>query len=195
MTRALVAINVVVHVLWLTAGRAEPWTSILVDHFLVSVESVSAWRLWTLLLAEFSHVDTLHLLFNMIGLWSFGQAVERVIGPWRLLHLYVVGALIASVGFLAYALVTNADNPALGASGAVNAIAVVFACLYPKARLYVNFFIPVPAAIAVVLFLLLDVIGALNPAGSTIAHTAHLGGALYGGLYYLFAVRPKLRRA
>jgi membrane associated rhomboid family serine protease len=84
--------------------------------------------------------------------------------------------------------------PALGASGAVSAIAVVFAAMFPRARLYVNFFIPLPAAVAVGLFLLIDLFGVLNPRADMIAHAAHLGGAAYGAVYWLLAVRPRWRR-
>jgi membrane associated rhomboid family serine protease len=63
-----------------------------------------------------------------------------------------------------------------------------------RARLYLNFFIPLPAAVAVGLFLLVDLFGVLNPRGDMIAHAAHLGGALYGFLYWFFIVRPALRR-
>ena len=83
----------------------------------------------------------------------------------------------------------------LGASGAVSAIAVVFACLYPRAWLLLNFFIPVPAALAVGFFFVLDLGGVLNPRGDMVAHAAHLGGALFGFVYWTFSVRPRLRPA
>jgi membrane associated rhomboid family serine protease len=191
MTAVLVAVNVLVFVLWQTAER--PRLGWLVANFLVSTEAVAGGRVWTLLLAEFSHVDASHLLFNMIALWTFGRGVERTIGPWRLLHLYVAGALVASLGYLVYAFAVGSPVPALGASGAVSAIAVVFGCLYPRAVLLLNFFIPLPAALAVVLFIVIDTVGLLHPHGSTVAHAAHLGGALYGFLYWLLWIRPRLR--
>ena len=76
----------------------------------------------------------------------------------------------------------------------MSAIAVVFAGMFPRARLYLNFFIPLPAAVAVGLFLLLDLLGVLNPRGDMIAHAAHLGGAFYGFVYWFFVVRPALRQ-
>ena len=35
-----------------------------------------------LLTYGFVHADWMHLLFNMITLWSFGSAVERVFSQW-----------------------------------------------------------------------------------------------------------------
>jgi len=193
MTRALVAANVAVFLLWHTLGRSQQGGDWLAANFLVSAGAIYQGRVWTLILAEFSHYESWHLLLNMIALWTFGRAVERTIGPGRLLRLYLVGALVASVSYVVYAVVVGSGEPALGASGAVSAIAVVFACIYPRAWLLLNFFIPVPAALAVALFLLLDLVGVLNPRGDMIAHAAHLGGALYGFLYWLIVLRPRLR--
>jgi membrane associated rhomboid family serine protease len=192
MTGILVALNVAVFALWRTLGRSPEWRAFLLSNFLVSVDSLG--RPWTLLLAEFSHIDPTHLLFNMIALWTFGRAVESALGPRRLLALYGAGGVLASLGHVVYGLAVGSDAPALGASGAVSAIAVVFAAMFPRARLYLNFFIPLPAALAVGLFLVVDLLGVLNPTGDMIAHAAHLGGALYGFLYWLIAIRPVLRR-
>lgn len=192
MTGALVALNVAVFALWHTLGRSPAWRAWMAANFLVSVGSIE--RPWTLLLAEFSHVDAFHLLFNMIALWTFGRVIETVLGARRLLGLYLAGAVLASLGHVVYGLAVHSPAPSLGASGAVSAIAVVFAGMFPRARLYLNFFIPLPAAVAVGLFLLVDLFGVLNPRGDMIAHAAHLGGALYGFVYWLFVVRPAMRR-
>lgn len=192
MTGALVALNVAVFALWHTFGRSDAGEAFMAEHFLVSVESLR--RPWTLLLAEVSHIDAAHLLFNMVALWSFGRVVEVALGGRRLLSLYLVGGVIASLGHVLYGLVMDTRSPALGASGAVSAIAVVFAAMFPRARLYLNFFIPLPAAVAVGIFLLIDLFGVLNPRADMIAHAAHLGGAAYGAVYWLVAVRPYWRR-
>lgn len=51
------------------------------------------------------------------------------------------------------------DVPVLGASGAVNAITTLFICLFPKEIIYLNFFIPVPAFLLGLGFLLKDFSG------------------------------------
>src|SRR5512132_425005 len=168
MTGALVALNVAVFALWHTFGRSDAGEAFMAEHFLVSVESLR--RPWTLLLAEVSHIDPAHLLFNMVALWSFGRVVEVALGGRRLLSLYLVGGVIASLGHVLYGLVMGRPGPALGASGAVSAIAVVFAAMFPRARLYLNFFIPLPAAVAVGIFLLIDLFGVLHPRADMIAH-------------------------
>ena len=123
MTGVLVAVNVAVWGLWQTLGRSPEGLELLSANFLVSPAAITEGRVWTLLLAELSHIDTAHLTFNMIALWTFGRAVERTIGSRRLLSLYVVGGIVASACYLVYAFVVGSDTPALGASGAVSAIA------------------------------------------------------------------------
>jgi membrane associated rhomboid family serine protease len=178
----LIGVNVVVFLLWQIAWGTI-LENLLVDHFLVSAESVFSLRLWTLVTSEFSHTDGVHLLFNMLALWIFGRDVAHSVGWKHFLHLYLAGAIVASLGHVAFQLMTGDPTPALGASGAVMAISVVFAALFPNRTLMINFFIPVPAALAVGFYILMDVMGLMGT-GSGVAHAAHLGGALYGLLFW-----------
>lgn len=182
---ALVVLNVLVHLAWLFARDSEPALAFMAAHFLVSVGHLGEGHVWTLLTSAFSHLDSWHLIFNLFGLWMFGSDVLAAIGGRRFVALYVIGGILGSVGHLAYQLATGTDAPALGASGAVSAISVVYAVLYPSRVLYIRGFLPAPAPVAVGGYLLLDVIGLSDP-GSGIAHGAHLGGALWGLLYGLY---------
>jgi membrane associated rhomboid family serine protease len=183
----LIAVNVVVFVMWQLA-RGTVLQPVMADHFLVSLESVANYRLWTLLTCAFSQKDPVHLLFNMFGLWVFGRDVAQAVGWKALLNLYLVGGVAASVGHVLYSVVTGDLAPALGASGSVMAVSVMYACLFPNRTILLQFFIPVPAAIAVALFILLDVLGMVGGGGG-IAHAAHLAGAAYGLAWWWFRVR------
>ncbi|MEQ1503758.1 MAG: rhomboid family intramembrane serine protease [Myxococcota bacterium] len=175
----LIAINVLVFLLW-TQSAGTILEQVMASQFLVSVESIVHLRVWTLLTAEFSHISPTHLLFNMLGLWVFGREVGQTLG-WRdLLNLYLVGAVVASLGHVVFGLVTGDPAPSLGASGAVYAISVVYAAMFPNRTLMINFLIPVPAAVAVAGYILLDLFGAFGMGGGGVAHAAHLGGAAYG---------------
>lgn len=71
--------------------------------------------------------------------------------------------------------------PALGASGAVNAIVLLNAALFPFQTIYLNFFIPMPTALFAAMFLARDLYGAqMGLGGSGTGHAAHLGGAAVG---------------
>lgn len=186
---ALLVLNGLVFVAWWTIGDAWPMER----HFLVSGSLVARGHVWTLLTSALSHIDFGHLLFNMLALWLFGRIVERVIGSWSFVALYVVGGVTASLGHVAWGLVTGDPTPALGASGSVMAVAVCFAVLFPFQRLYLFFMVPMPAWFAVVLYVGLDLLG-LFDGRSSIAHAAHLGGALTGLVYGLVWGRARLRR-
>jgi membrane associated rhomboid family serine protease len=62
------------------------------------------------------HGGIWHLVFNMITLWSLGQAVAREVGTRGLVGLYVAGTL---GGGVAQGLLSDAPNPMVGASGAL----------------------------------------------------------------------------
>jgi membrane associated rhomboid family serine protease len=154
------------------------------------LRGLQVWRLFTY---QFLHANPSHLLFNMLALWLFGRIVERVVGAPGFVALYVVGGVVASLGHVLWGLATGDPTPALGASGSVMAVAVTFAVLFPSQRLYLFFMVPMPAWFAVLLYVGLDLAG-LFDARSSIAHAAHLGGAVTGLFYGFIWGRPRLRR-
>ena len=105
----------------------------------------------------------------------------------------------------------DVDVPCLGASGSAMAITTLFAALFPTATFTLYFFIPVPAWLCVAGICTYDVVAAyrhyraaadestLRRRGNsrlielrerptrtdTVAHGAHIGGALFGLLYFL----------
>ena len=182
----LVGANVVVFLAWNLLRDQAGAVGFLTRNFLVSSASVSEGRWWTLLTSEFSHVDAMHLLFNLLALWTFGRDVEGMLGRWRFLSIYLVGAAVASIGHVVFGVLTGDGTPALGASGAVMAVAVLFGAFFPTRTLIVMF-VPMPAALGVAVYVALDLLGVAR-GGGQVAHAAHLGGALVGASY-AFALR------
>jgi len=85
--------------------------------------------------------------------------------------------------------------PALGASGAVNAVVLLNAALHPSRVIYLNFFIPMPNALFAGLFLARDLYGAqMGLGGSGTGHAAHLGGAAVGAAAWAAMRLGALRR-
>ncbi|MES2829530.1 MAG: rhomboid family intramembrane serine protease [Bacteroidota bacterium] len=72
--------------------------------------------------------------------------------------------------------------PMVGASGAVFGLLVAFGMLYPNTELYVMFIpVPVKAKYIIPVYILLELsLGVAKLPGDSIAHYAHLGGALLG---------------
>ena len=195
---ALIAINVLVWAGWSVAMQSarsgdEGLLALFGDHFLVpGVLPLALMRPWTLLTSTFSHIDFGHIAFNMIALYVFGREVGRQNSTFTLVQLYVVGGVLASAAHVAFGTLMGAGNPALGASGAVMALGAVYALTNPNRILMINFILPMPAWAMFTLYVVLDVVGLGTP-GSGIAHAAHLGGALYGLLYWLLRIRPSGR--
>lgn len=187
---SFLAINIAVFVLWLVLGQSQ----FMVENFLVSWDALAAGRTWTLLTSEFSHVWLLHFFINMYVLASFGPIVENTIGSARFFSFYIVAAVVASLahaGVSAFVM-GRPELPALGASGAISGVILLFSLLYPRARILLFGIIPMPALIGALMFVGLDIIGLIaqfEGGGLPIGHGAHLGGAVMGVLYYWLAIR------
>ena len=76
------------------------------------VDAGEWWRLGT---AVFLHAGVLHLVFNLLALSQVGPAVETVFGRSRMLFLFMLTGLLASLA--SYAVGRNAVS--IGASGAI----------------------------------------------------------------------------
>ena len=138
---------------------------------------------WTVLTYAFAHQNPLHILFNMLNLYWFGQLIREYLGDRRLVSLYILGALAgAAVVLLAYGTlpIPYADRAVIGASGAVTAIIVGAATLLPDYTFMLFIIGTVKIkwiAVAVVLISLATIGG--NPGGML----THLGGALLGFVF------------
>jgi len=193
----LLAINAGVFGLWLLLGESP----FMLDNFLISWDALAAGRSWTLLTSEFSHVAFFHFFLNMVVLANFGPIVEYTIGSARFLGFYLTAAVVASLshaGVSAF-LLGEPGLPALGASGAISGVVLLFAFLYPRARILLFFVIPMPVMVGVAAVVGLDLAGLIwqiEGGGLPIGHGAHLGGAATGALYYFLVIRPlQLRQA
>jgi membrane associated rhomboid family serine protease len=75
--------------------------------------------------------------------------------------------------------------PVVGASGAIFGVMLAFATFFPDTTIFVNFFIPLPARIAVLVFAGLELVFMFVGTRSGVAHLTHLAGFLFGYLYFL----------
>jgi membrane associated rhomboid family serine protease len=157
------------------------------------------WMWWQFLTYGFVH-DTnsiFHLLFNMFGLFVFGRDVEHRMGRSEFLRFYLVaivaGGIVGAVTNAAYGsylgLPQAAWGATIGASGAVIATAVLFACYFPNREILLMLVFPVKAWVLAVGFVFFDLLGAIRVAmgaDSSTAFTVHLAGACFAiGYYFL----------
>jgi membrane associated rhomboid family serine protease len=191
VTRALLIANIAIFLLQQTGAEAA-----IVAHFalwpfgaqqLARMDDGSVIALgfqpWQLLTYSFLHGGVPHIAFNMLALWMFGGPVENALGARRYVFYYfacVLGAAFAQLATIA--LFSPQDfYPTLGASGGVFGLLLAFAVLYPQAKVF--FFllpIPIPARIAVVGYMALELYLGVTGTQAGVAHFAHLGGAVVG---------------
>ena len=128
-----------------------------------------------------------HLAFNMLFLYWLGVDVAEIYGTQRFLLLYLGGAATCALTYcgFAYAL-GQTDIPAIGASGAIMAVAVVGAFLFPSRTVVFMYVLPMPLWLLVTIYVGLDLYYPLAGLRSWLSSAGHLGGALFGFLCHRF---------
>jgi membrane associated rhomboid family serine protease len=148
---------------------------------------------WQLITYQFMHAGFLHLLFNMLPLWMLGKELENIWGSKKFLIYYLSCGIIAGLANLFVTPLITSVAPTVGASGAIFAVLIAFAMMFPDSLLIlIPIPIPVKAKYFVIFYILLETVSIGSMDG--IAHIAHLGGALAGFLYVLFDRRRLMVR-
>ena len=139
---------------------------------------------WSLFTYMFLHADALHLLFNMLWLYWFGQLFLGIFSARHLRGLYILGGLC---GGLLYMLAFNVfpyfqiyinGSWLLGASASVLAIVVATAVREPEYRVNFMFVGAVRLKYVALFMVITDLL--FMTSGNGGGHIAHLGGALAG---------------
>jgi membrane associated rhomboid family serine protease len=149
------------------------------------VENFYVWQIVTYM---FLHDGLWHLLFNMIVLFFFGSGLEMTWGGKQFLRYYVV----CGVGAGLLHMVASFNNPVVGASGAVYAVLLAYALLYPNQQVLLWFVFPVKVKYLVAGIAVIELYMGLR-VQSGIAHFAHLGGALTGLFFFRSYIRQRLQ--
>ncbi|MCA9056379.1 MAG: rhomboid family intramembrane serine protease [Planctomycetaceae bacterium] len=151
--------------------------------------SVSSGAVWQLLTYAFLHGGVVHILFNMYVLHMVGRDFEVRRGSAEFVTFYLVSAVVSGLAIYLWDLFLGSGTPALGASGAVSALLMVYAFTYPHARILLFGILPMRMltfAFLVILYdslpLLAELVGRPFP-NDNIGHAAHLGGLVLGILY------------
>jgi rhomboid family protein len=142
-------------------------------------------EIWQLITYQFMHGGFFHILFNMFILWMFGIEIENLWGSKKFLIFYLTAGVFGGLFqiLLTPLLTGGLSGPTIGASGAIMGVMVAFAMLFPNRLIFLYFLIPVKVKYFIVFLILIDLF-AVN-GGDSVAHLAHLGGALTGLVYML----------
>jgi len=142
-------------------------------------------RFLTLVTSQFLHAGWLHLIFNMLFLWVFGNNVEDRLGRVRFLPFYLACGALA--GLAQSVADPESAVPLIGASGAISGVLGAYLVLYPRVRVWTVvlpfFFLPfkLPAWLWLAIYLALQVLYLGGSAGGgDVAYLAHIGGFVAG---------------
>ncbi len=145
-------------------------------------------RPWTLLTYMFAHGSFMHILFNMLGLFFFGPALEARWGSREFLRFYFICGIGGAV--LSFLFVNSAI---IGASAAVYGVMLAFAMNWPDTPIYIWAIFPVPAKVLVAIMAAFSLFSAFSGPYDGVAHFAHLGGFAAGFIYLKWDRRSRRR--
>jgi len=155
--------------------------------------------------AMFLHAGWMHLGGNMLFLWIFGDNVEHRLGRTGYLLCYLGTGVAATLFFALF--VPDSPVPLVGASGAISGVLGFYYLWFPRNQVKTFVFLfpfvmgtyLIPARFVLGFYLLVDNLlpFLLAPSGGGgVAHGAHIGGFVAGGLLALGIDRfPALQAA
>lgn len=140
-------------------------------------------RPWTAVTNIFMHAGIMHLLFNMIFLYVFGNIVRDLVGDSKIVPIFILSALFGFILFLAaYNLVpfykSLGTSRIIGASGGVMGIVFAAIALAPDYSIRLLFLGYVKIKWIGLFYALIDIMSLQG--GNAGGSIAHLGGAIVG---------------
>ncbi len=135
----------------------------------------------------------LHLIFNMLFLYIFGNNVNDKMGHLGYLAFYLAGGVMAAV---CEVLTVHTAGPVIGASGAISAVTGAYLVLFPRSKVTIVFFFFIIGVFElqslwfILFFFAQDLI--LSGADDNVAHWAHIGGTVFGAVVCLLMLMVHL---
>ncbi|MFM7059323.1 MAG: rhomboid family intramembrane serine protease [Planctomycetota bacterium] len=188
-TTQLILVMIAVYILQLATIRLDLRTS-LVEYWLqLDPEAIlRKGQIWRLLTYAFCHSrsDLLHLVINSLTLHFCGQLLLGVLPRREFLWFFLAGATFSGIASLLFCWLLAPDMVVIGASGAVLAALTLAALYFPRQQVLLMGFIPLQMRWLLAAYVAWDLLPILTGGwkSSQTAHIAHLGGVMFGGLYF-----------
>ena len=205
MTLILVVVTVAVFVLQLMTSRANGLpgasTSLVQEWLALNFDDVmTRGQIWRLLTYAFCHDQSnlLHIVINMMVLYSIGGALRQLLGDREFLWFYLVSAVFAGMCSLVFYRLIGINAQIIGASGATMAVFCLVALHYPRQKVLLMGIIPIEFRWLLAAFVAIDTLPMINqvaawwqnkPTDSEVANSAHIGGLIFGFLYFRWNMR------
>ena len=186
VTLTLIALNVAMFVITAVGAALEGGNPLDNQNSSLFVELaqvpalVDAGQWWRVPAAAFLHFGPIHLVLNMLALLIFGSELERQLGRWRFLGLYVVSIFGGAVAIQLFA---PTNSIAAGASTAIYGLLGGLGVLMLATRQDIR---------GLVTLLAINVVISLLPGVSLVGH---LGGLVAGALVTGLMILTRRRRA
>ena len=118
LTWALLSVNLLLWLLVEMSGGSTN-TGVLLKFGAMEAQHIAAGDYWRLFTATFLHSGLMHISFNCIALFIFGQQLEPIYGRGRFLAIYFIAGLAGSVTSYALSISAAPNTLGVGASGAI----------------------------------------------------------------------------
>ena len=146
--------------------------------------------------SHFLHAGFIHIGFNMLFLWIFGNNIEEKLGGIKYLLFYLSCGVLAGLTQNFFA--ANSSVPSLGASGAIAGVMGAYIIRFPQAKIVtlvpLGIFFPI-FRISALWFLgfwfveqafngisMLEAPAHVGMEGGGVAYWAHAGGFVFGAI-------------
>jgi len=195
----IIIVNVAVYLLDRSVfqGRLADW------FYFSTAKAFFGLEIWRFVGFQFLHANFDHILFNMLGLFFFGQMVEEYLGRKRYLAFYLLSGVSGALMYLTLNLLgqflpsvpgvlfNSFTTPLIGASAGVFGVLMAAAFIAPNATILLFFILPMRLSTAVYGYVAIVVFNLLSHGANAGGDAAHLGGALAG---FYFIRNPHLLR-
>ncbi|HEY3742208.1 MAG TPA: rhomboid family intramembrane serine protease [Bryobacteraceae bacterium] len=180
----LLIVNISIYIVILIAsysGATPRW------YFPLALQPASVVTLgmiWELVTYSFLHPTASHIFWDALGLWMFGQMLERSWGTRFFLKFYLLCAVGAALFAIAGSyLFFDPGATFIGMSGAVLGLVVAFGFVFYDETVLFGFILPMKAQYVAIVIAALMFFSTLDTRG---AYLTHLGGMVTAFVYMYF---------
>jgi membrane associated rhomboid family serine protease len=184
----LIALNVLIFFMTGSTDPSGHSHGFLLDKQVFALDP-SAPKLWQYFTYQFMHEDWMHIGGNMLFLYIFGNNINDRLGHLGYLAFYLAGGVVSGMGHSAFA-----TQPIIGASGSIMAVTGAYLALMPQSNISIFYFFifyvgkaEIPALWFIAFTFGQDILAAtgIMGGGESVAHLAHISGAMFGALLCL----------
>ena len=142
LTYTLIALNLIVY---LFVENFNGWSATYITLFKYGLSdlTLNTYGLWQIVTSMFVHINLLHLLLNLVGLFSFGRALESIMGTKRFAILYFGAGFFGAM----FAVLFSPTMIVVGASGAIFGMLGLYCIISPLSRIKLFYIFKIPSII------------------------------------------------